>query len=235
MLIHPRSVADKVFDVWRSPGRFTKNPDLIQLPSGRLMLVYSDTHQHWAQESEVLTLLASDDLGRTWSKFREVAMADQRRGEGHQVTGITGFEPDRILDLPDGVLGVGSQAMLGDTQEFAEILSVSRDGGQSWQQRAIMAHDGYHRFCEGAVAVLNGGKELACVMRENHSAGIPCLVTFSQDDGYTWSAPQYLPFALHRPYAKQLADGRVLVNGRNVNGGLGTWPFFNSSSPGTTF
>ena len=32
-----------------------------------------------------------------------------------------------------------------------------------------------------------------------------------------------LPFALHRPYAKQLADGRIMVTGRNVNGGLGTY------------
>ena len=39
----------------------------------------------------------------------------------------------------------------------------------------------------------------------------------------TWSAPQMLPFALHRPYAKQLPDGRVLVTGRHVNGGLGTF------------
>jgi hypothetical protein len=27
-----------VFDVWRNEGRFTKNPDIIELPSGRLVL-----------------------------------------------------------------------------------------------------------------------------------------------------------------------------------------------------
>ena len=56
MHIHPRSVAHKVFDVWRSPGRFTKNPDIIELPSGRLMLIYSDTDSHWSQINQVLTL-----------------------------------------------------------------------------------------------------------------------------------------------------------------------------------
>ena len=71
MHIHPRSVAHKVFDVWRSPGRFTKNPDIIELPSGRLMLIYSDTDSHWSQVNQVLTLLASDDRGRTWFKHRE--------------------------------------------------------------------------------------------------------------------------------------------------------------------
>ena len=61
MHIHPRSIAHKVFDIWRSPGRFTKNPDIIDLPTGRLLLIYSDTDAHWSQEDQVLTLLASDD------------------------------------------------------------------------------------------------------------------------------------------------------------------------------
>lgn len=275
MLIHPRSVSHKVFDVWRSPGRFTKNPDLIQLPSGRLMLVYSDTDMHWSQENQILTLLVSDDRGQTWRKHREIAEADLRRGDErlitprlsrlhdgrlvvlcdhddftyfhenqgsgnwawwsdddgetwseHQVTGILGFEPDRMIDLPDGSLGVASHIMRGDSQEFSEILTRSTDGGRTWPHQSVVAHDGYHRFCEGAIVVLDGGKELACVMRENHSAGIPSFVSFSQDNGQNWSPAQKLPFALHRPYARQLPDGRVLVTGRHVNGGLGTYAWY---------
>ena len=30
MLIHTRSIAKKVFEIWRSPERFTKNPDIIK-------------------------------------------------------------------------------------------------------------------------------------------------------------------------------------------------------------
>ena len=272
MLIHPRSVNDKAFQVWPSPGRFTKNPDLIQLPSGRLMLVYSDTDSHWSQVNQVLTILASDDLGRTWYKVSEVDCADLRQGDERFVTprlsrlrdgrlvviidhndfhhfhedqspgnwiywsedegqtwsgphkpAIGGFEPDRILELPDGRLAVCSHIMRGASQEFAEIMTCSDDDGVTWCEQATIAHDGYHRFCEGALVLLDGGEELACVMRENHSAGIPCFVCFSQDMGKTWSEPQMLPFAIHRPYAKQLADGRVLVTGRHVNGGLGTY------------
>lgn len=272
MLIHTRSVVDKVFEIWRSPGRFTKNPDMIRLPSGRLMLIYSDTDAHWSQKNQILTLLASDDNGKTWFKHREVARHDTSKGEerlvtprlsrlndgrlivlvdqddrGHfhedqspgilafwsadegdtwskeQNTGIMGFEPDRVMDLPDGRLAVASQIMRGETQEFADILSCSDDGGKTWYEQATIAHNGYHRFCEGAIVILDGGKELACVMRENHSAGIPSFVSFSVDMGKTWSEPQMLPFAIHRPYAKQLPDGRVLATGRHVNGGLGTY------------
>lgn len=272
MLKHTRSVSDKVFEIWRSPDRFTKNPDIIQLSSGRLMLVYSDTDSHWSQKTQVLTLLASDDRGKTWFKYREVAMADLQKGDERlvtprlsqlndgrlvvlcdhddfshfheeqppgnwawwsndngdtwsegQATEIMGFEPDRMINLPDGRLAVCSHIMRGETQELAEILSCSDDGAKTWYEQATIAHDGYHRFCEGALVILDDGKELACVMRENHSAGIPSFVAFSGDMGRTWSEPKMMPFAIHRPYAKQLPDGRVLVTGRHVNGGLGTY------------
>lgn len=273
MLNHPRSVAHKVFDIWRSPGRFTKNPDIVSLPTGRYLLIYSDVDAHWSLKDQILTLLASDDQGATWYKHREIDRADLSAGDERLVTprlsllndgrlvviidhdddghfhedqppgnwlywshdhgdswstarsdnGIGGFEPDRILDLPDGALGVASHLMRGESQEFAQALWTSADGGRAWSERGTIAHDGYHRFCEGAIVLLNGGRQLACVMRENHSGGIPSFVAFSDDCGASWTGPQMLPFALHRPYAKQLADGRVMVTGRNVNGGLGTY------------
>lgn len=273
MHIHPRSVAHKVFDIWRSPGRFTKNPDIVSLPTGRYILIYSDVDAHWSMKDQVLILLASDDQGATWNKHCEIDRADLTAGDERLVTprlsllndgrlvvivdhdddghfhedqppgnwlywsddlgetwspaqkenGIGGFEPDRVLDLPDGTLGVASHLMRGESQEFAQVLWTTDDGGTTWTERSTIAHDGYHRFCEGAIVVLNDGERLACVMRENHSGGIPSFVAFSDDCGHNWSKPKMLPFALHRPYAKQLADGRVLVTGRHVNGGLGTY------------
>ncbi|MFC1717552.1 sialidase family protein [Candidatus Poribacteria bacterium] len=174
------------------------------------MLVDQDDRGHF-HEKQPPGILAfwSDDEGDTWSE--------------EQNTGIMGFELDRVMDLPDGRLAVASQIVFEESQEMGEILSCSDDSGKTWYRRSIIAHNGYHRLCEGAIVILDGGKELACVMRENHSAGIPCFVSFSQDMGETWSEPQITPFAIHRPYAKQLSDGRVLVTGRHVNGGLGTY------------
>ena len=186
-------------------------PRLSLLGDGRLVVLcdHDDfTHFHEDQSSGNWAWWSDDD-GETWSEA--------------QVTGIMGFEPDRVMDLPDGSLGVASHIMLRDSQEFAEILTCSTDGGKTWRQRSIIAHDGYHRFCEGAIVSLDEGETLACVMRENHSAGIPSFAAFSDDCGHTWTPPQMMPFAIHRPYAKQLADGRVLVTGRHVNGGLGTY------------
>lgn len=272
MYIHPRSINDKVFDAWRSPGRFTKNPDIIRLKSGRLLLVYSDTEAHWGETTQVLTVLYSETDGQTWDKLSEVATADRSKGDERLVTprisllsddrivvicdhddfshfhedqppgnwlwwstdegktwdgpykpNIRGFEPDRIMELPDGRLAVGSHIMFREAQEFAEIVTYSSDGGKTWGNEVTVAHDGYNRFCEGAIVILDGGKEIACVMRENRSGGVPSFVAFSQDNGRTWSAPQMCPFALHRPYVRQLEDGRCMVTGRHVNGGLGCY------------
>ena len=269
---HTRSINDRVFDIWRSPGRFTKNPDIIRLSSGRLMLVYADTDGHWSQEDQVLTLLASDDNGQTWFKHKEILAHDLREGDERLITprlsrlndgrlvvlidqddyghvhenqpsgilvlwskdqgetwsgpfetGILGIEPDRMMDLPDGRLAVCSHLVRAETQEFAEILSCSEDGGKTWYEESTIAHDGFYRYCEGALVILDGGKELACVMRENHWRVYPSFVAFSKDMGKTWSKPQMAPFGIHRPYAKQLEDGRVLVTGRHVNGGYGSY------------
>lgn len=273
MYTHTRSVAHKVFDAWRSPGRFTKNPDIVRLDTGRLLFVYSDTDFHWSMDIQIITIIASDDDGLTWRKFAEVDRASLKSGDERLVTPrlsllsdgrlavicdhddfghfhenqgpgnwiwwstdggetwsepdkenrIEGFEPDRIIELPDGRLAVGTHVMLAESQMYAEVMSVSEDDGKSWHRESIVAHDGYHFFCEGAMVLLDGGKTLACVMRENRSNGTPCFVAFSDDMGKTWTDPMVCPFALHRPYAKQLADGRVFVTGRHVNGGLGTY------------
>ena len=43
------SAPGRIFTAWRSPGRFTKNPDLVALPSGTLLAVYADTDKHWLE------------------------------------------------------------------------------------------------------------------------------------------------------------------------------------------
>jgi hypothetical protein len=180
------------------------------LKDGRLVVVVDHDdfgHFHVDQPSGNWAYWSTDG-GLTWSDPQD--------------TGIAGFEPDRMVELPDGRLAVASHVMLPEDQEFAEMLSCSDDGGKTWYTASTIAYDGYHRFCEGALVLFADGN-LACVMRENHSRGIPSFVVFSRDSGKTWSRPQMLPFAIHRPYAKQLADGCVLVTGRHVNGPIGTY------------
>lgn len=97
---HPgglKSLHHRSYDAWRSPNRFTKNPDLVRMPNGRLIFIYSDNDRHWSQETQILTLVASDDDGKTWFKLKEIISADLRKGDERLVT-------PRLSLLSDGRL-----------------------------------------------------------------------------------------------------------------------------------
>ena len=76
--------------------------------------------------------------------------------EGPLETGIMGFEPDRITELPDGRLAVTSHLIRGDSQMFAIILSCSDDGGKTWYEEAEIAHDGRQYFLRRSFADSRG-------------------------------------------------------------------------------
>ncbi|HRE07437.1 MAG TPA: sialidase family protein, partial [Opitutaceae bacterium] len=126
----------RVFDVWRNPGRFTKNPDIIELPSGRLMLVYSDTDRHLSQEDQHLILLVSDDQGLTWRRHRTVDSHDLRKGEERLVT-------PRLSRLKDGRLVVlidqDDWGHFHEDQPPGIMIYWSHDQGDTWTRAETLA------------------------------------------------------------------------------------------------
>ena len=264
------ALSDRHVIVWRPEGRFTKNPDLIQFPSGKMMLVVNDCDKHFPEKTTRLTTLESLDGGRTWGNPRLVSEADKRKGQERWVTprlsrlsdgrlaiicdqndfshvhedqpsgiwiwfssdegrtwsqprltGVPGFEPDRIVELEDGTLLMVSQVYFHATHKIGVFVVRSTDGGMTWKERSIVAADTVHQHSEGAIVVLSGGV-LACVLRESNHHGYPSYVSLSFDQGRNWTRPGPLPFAGDRPYAKELRDGRVLVTYRNRSGNRGT-------------
>ncbi len=259
--------------MWQEDGIFTKNPDIVLLPSGKLLCVFNATDFHWPTEFSSITLIESTDRGRTWGRPRIIHTAYPGRGEerwvtprlsrlrdgrlvilcdqndyrhchedqppgiyswwsedegeswaGPQATDVPGIEPDRVVELADGTLLVGTHFMRGATQKLAEAVLRSHDGGQSWGEMVIVASDGVHEYCEGGLLALRSGR-LVCIMRENNHINYPSYLAFSEDRGRTWSKPVEAPFSGDRPYAQQLADGRTLVTFRNQAGkpGLYAW------------
>jgi hypothetical protein len=265
------AAGDRIWTAWRSPGRFTKNPDMVRLPDGRLLTVYADTDQHWAEGNIRLQLIQSADRGATWSDAGVIIRSDRSKREPHWVTprisllsdgrlgvlcdlddrehchetqppgifvwwsedlgetwsdpvntGIHGIEPDRIIELPDGRLSIGAHMNCSDTQKHAECIWRSPDGGQTWGPYVFVGKDPVHMYCEGAFVCLEGGA-VVCVMCDNLHNNYPSQVSYSFDNGDTWTVPLDAPFAGDRPFAGQLDDGLLLVTFRNRSGNRATY------------
>ena len=259
--------------MWSESGVFTKNPDIVALPDGRLLAVFNACDAHWPREFTRITLLESRDRGQTWARVAIIAEAFPARGDerwvtprltrlrsgrlivvcdqndyhhchesqppgiyawssnddgatwsGPHPTNIPGIEPDHVLELADGTLLCGTHFMRAATQKLTEAVLRSTDGGQTWGEMAIIAGDGVHNYCEGAIVPLQSG-QLVCILRDNTHMNYPSYLAFSDDAGHTWSQPVEAPFSGDRPFGRQMPDGRTLVTFRNQTGrpGLYAW------------
>ena len=92
-------------------------PRLALLRDGRLAMTCDlDDYEHSHEYQEPgIYVWWSTDLGQTWSSPEN--------------TGILGIEPDRIIELPDGRLSMGSHFLPAETQKHAEHIWRSADGG----------------------------------------------------------------------------------------------------------
>src|SRR5258708_21922186 len=112
-----------VADIWRIPGRFTKNPDIIRFSSGRMILVFCDDDSHWAQEITRITTLESTDGGKTWGNPHVVEQTERRKNEERWLT-------PRITHLRDGRV-----IMLCDHDDYAHTHEDQSSGIWQWESK----------------------------------------------------------------------------------------------------
>lgn len=95
------------------------------------------------------------------------------------------------------------------------LCMVSRDGGRSFERRAIMASDdtGEDIFGEGTMCVTRDGRLLAVLRRADH-AQKSMVITSSDDAGHTWTPHRAMPelgdFGV-LPVLQPLASGPLLL------------------------
>jgi len=100
---------------------------------------------------------------------------------------------------------------------FTIYQTRSRDGGLTWEQpEPILSHPQAH-LCEPGVIRSPDGKQLAVLMREN-SRRLNSFVSFSSDEGRTWSKPRELPGSLtgDRHVGHYAPDGRLFISFRDT-------------------
>jgi hypothetical protein len=175
------SQPDRYREVWRSPGRFTKNPDIIRFASGRLMLVYCDTDRHWSEQVSRITTLESTDEGRTWGKAHVIAQADRRKGEERWVTPrISLLRDGRVIVLCDH----DDYTHVHEDQDSGIWMWTSRDDGRTWSEPKLTGIPGIEpdRIVELADGTLLVGAHMT--FRKTRKLGQ--FVMRSSDGGATW-------------------------------------------------
>jgi len=175
-----------------------------------------------------IRMSVSEDDGVTWTPLEPigdyggvVAMADLMRLKDRRYM-ATFHDDGRFLHNA------------GETVQFIVYRVLSDDGGLTWgEPEALVTHETAH-LCEPGLIRSPDGGTIAMLMREN-SRQLNSFVSFSEDEGDSWSDPVELPGALtgDRHQAVYAPDGRLFVSFRDMThetptpgdwvGWVGTW------------
>lgn len=101
--------------------------------------------------------------------------------------------------------------------------TFSADGGLTWSFPGEVFKSDSLGLCEPGIVRSPDGRELAVLLRENNRRK-NSHITFSDDEGATWTAPRELPGELtgDRHTCKYAPDGRLLVSFRDMAKGSPT-------------
>ncbi len=105
----------------------------------------------------------------------------------------------------------------GKAGNFVVYKTVSADGGLTWSEPDPVAWHAEAHLCEPGVFRSPDGRQLAMLLREN-SRKFNSFISFSDDEGHTWSVPRQLPGALtgDRHQGVYTRDGRLFLTFRDT-------------------
>ena len=94
----------------------------------------------------------------------------------------------------------------------------STDGGLTWGEPRVVAHDPSVHLCEPGIVTSPDGSRIAMLLREN-SRKKNSHICFSEDKGKTWSTPVEMNASLtgDRHQAVYDTDGRLFITFRDTN------------------
>ena len=106
----------------------------------------------------------------------------------------------------------------GETSGVWEVYrSLSEDGGLTWSDPLVCVTRPNTHLCEPGLVRSPDGGRIAMLLREN-SRQYNSFVSFSDDEGETWSEPRELPAALtgDRHQGLYAPDGRLFISFRDM-------------------
>jgi len=160
-----------------------------------------------------IRMSVSKDDGETWSELEPigeyggiVGMADLIETGSGEYTAF--FHDDgRFIDNSGKATGL-----------FHVYAVDSKDGGLTWSNPRVVAHDPTVHLCEPGLLKSPDGKRFAMLLREN-SRKKNSHICFSDDNGQTWSTPVEMHEALigDRHQGVYAPDGRLFITFRDTN------------------
>jgi hypothetical protein len=169
-----------------------------------------------------IRMAVSEDDGQTWTPLKPigdfggiVAMADLVRLKDGTYMAL--FHDDgRFIRGGKGRHRASPAAKRSGT--WTVYKTLSEDGGLTWSEAIPIAEwTGGPHICEPGAVRSPDGREIAVLLREN-SRKYNSLVTFSRDEGKTWTPPRQVPAALtgDRHQALYAPDGRLVISFRDT-------------------
>lgn len=195
----------------------------------------------------MVRMAVSEDDGRTWTPLRPigdyggiVAMADMvPLKDGRHMAFFHGMNrrfvgkgqteemvsPDSLATRPAAAAPAPEAAPRGPlatppppkrgTGTIYKV--VSEDGGLTWGEPEVACEHPDAGICEPGIVRSPDGGQMAMLLRENRRM-FNSFVSFSDDEGGTWSEPRELPASLtgDRHQAVYAPDGRLFVSFRDM-------------------
>ncbi len=161
-----------------------------------------------------IRLSISEDDGRTWSPLKPigdfggiVAMASVERLKDGRYMAVFHDDGRYISATPKPQ----------KPPVFLVYKTLSSDGGLTWSAPVVIAKHASAHLCEPGLIRSPNGKQIAMLMREN-SRKFNSFVSFSDDEGDTWTTPRELPAALtgDRHVGRYAPDGRLFISFRDT-------------------
>lgn len=169
----------KTFKISNDPRYFEAFPDVVRLPSGRLVCVFLECTHHGDRSFARIVWTLSDDRGRTWSPKRVLVARDD---QGHYNCG-------QISCLRDGRLAIVLDYIRGTPfgEDSENYLFFSEDDGESFGPPVLTPVRG---VVPTRLVELTDGRWLIAAHGPHPETGtLAELLWFSDDQGTHWSGP----------------------------------------------
>lgn len=166
----------------------------------------------------------SSDEGQTWTEFETFYDTSSPNGVIPIVAMSSLTQLKENGEFTDKWMGLFHDA---DFHNYKTILTFDEQGNAEWSEPEMYFSqyrdiEEYSNMCEVEVIRSEQGKgDELCLITRSNSKKVNSMISFSQNEGETWSEPVELPAALNgeRHKAEYTKDGRLFITFRSIERG----------------